>query len=530
MRIHSMKYACPTLLMLLLSFLFSAPLFAQVASDPNDRLYKELSLWQDRGLIRNLPPLRPYPIQLVKVLLEQVQEAGTDLDKALAAWFISNINSGLQIHGTVGALGRTDGNSLHKEIELGGDYQGNLLPNITFSGALAGVALDGSANAVLPAYGRSTLDFIYDGAVQTLGGSGLTPRVSSIGAATIGSDTAYVQGGVVRGSFGPFWNDNAVLSPLSPEAGQASLVFRLPAFTYTALFMAISATDDSGQGTPEPDKYVALHSGEFHIFDWLTIGLFETIVWGGRFEPIYLLPFPTVFYYAQGMFGFPDNSFIGLSASVKLPNAVRADFLLNVDDAGFNQLIRLDLNMMLLLAFQAGVSWTPNLPWLVRLKLTNLVVTPYTYSHRDTADPVDPNYLNYTNAAQNIGPSIQPNSDRVELSALMKPLPDLYIDLFSRFIIHGNASDGHTSGDGTIFDPGYDSSGHATFKTGTRFLSQKILEKTLQAGFDAMIYYDTPWGQVHGNLSYTFEYVMNKNLTSSDDLNSYVGFGLGFRY
>jgi hypothetical protein len=204
--------------MFLVFLLGSLPLFAQLAADPNDRIYTELSLWQDRGLITNLPPLRPYPIQLLKELLGQVQAAGTDADKALAAHFLSNIDQPLSIRGTVGALGRTDGSTLHKEIEIGGDYQGNLLPNVTFSGTLAGVILDGSGNAVLPEYGRSTLDFVHDGAVQSFGG-GMTPRVSSSGSATIGSDTAYVQAGLIRGSFGPFWDDNAVLSPTSPQAG-----------------------------------------------------------------------------------------------------------------------------------------------------------------------------------------------------------------------------------------------------------------------------------------------------------------------
>ena len=173
---------------------------------------------------------------------------------------------------------------------------------------------------------------------------------------------------------------------------------------------------------------------------------------------------------------------------------------------------------------------TPNWPWLVRLKLTNLLVTPYAYSHKTSGDlPIDPNYLNYTNAGQNIGPSIQPNSDRIELSALMRPIPMLDLNIFSRFTLHGNASDGHSSGDGTIFDDGYGSGG-ATFKTGTRFLSQDVLEKTIQLGFDAKAWYDTPIGQIQGMLSYTFEYIMNKDLTSSNDLNNYVGFGLGFRY
>jgi hypothetical protein len=163
--------------------------------------------------------------------------------------------------------------------------------------------------------------------------------------------------------------------------------------------------------------------------------------------------------------------------------------------------------------------------------LTNLLVTPYTYTHKTSGLLAsDPNFLNYTNAGQNIGPSLQPNSDRIELSVLMKPIPALSLNVFSRFTLHGNASDGQTGGgDGTIFDDGY-GSGSASYKTSTRFLTQGILEKTIQAGFDAQAYYDTPIGQIKGSLSYTFEYILNKNLTGSDDLNSYVGLGLGFRY
>jgi hypothetical protein len=56
---------------------------------------------------------------------------------------------------------------------------------------------------------------------------------------------------------------------------------------------------------------------------------------------------------------------------------------------------------MILAAFRAGISWTPNLPFLTRLRVTNLLITPYTYTHEsyNSSDPV--NYLNCANAGQN---------------------------------------------------------------------------------------------------------------------------------
>ncbi len=523
-----------TMSLLLTAFLAAgtAPVFAQLAADPNDRLYADLSLWQDRGLINNPPPLRPYPIQVLKKLLADVQAAGTKEDRDLAAWYLSNLEGPWNFHLQASAEGRTRGGSLSKEAGFSGSYQGTLLPLLTFSGSLGGVALDGSGTEGLPKYSRSTLDFIYDGAVQSIGSSGLTPRVTSLGSATVGTDSVYFQAGVLRGSFGPFWDDSVVLSPTSPQAGQFSFVIQQGFVTYTQLLMDLSATDSTGSGSREPNKYLVMHSGEFHVLDWLTLGLFEAIVWGGRFEPLYLLPFPGIYYYAQGLVGFPDNSFIGVSASMKFPQDIKADVLLYVDDAGFNELIRLKSDPMLLLSLQTGVSWTPNLPFLTRLSLTNLLVTPYTYSHKPEEGPsVDfpdaINYLNYTNAGQSIGPSLEPNSDRIEIKADLKPLAKLYLDVFSRFIVHGNASG--QDGNGTIFDDGY-VDGKASFKNSTRFLTQSVLEKTIQTGFDAKIYHDLPFGQVQAMLSYTFEYIFNKDLTSSDELNHYIGLGLGFRY
>jgi hypothetical protein len=509
-------------------------LFAQTAADPNDRLYADLSLWRDRGLIESLPPLRPYPIQLVRRLLAEVQAVGTQEDEELAAWYLSGLEDPWSFHLLAEAHGRTRGKGLYKDIDILATYQGSLLPQLTYSGSLGVIAIDGSGNEGLPKYQRTELDFILDNAVRSFGSSGLTPRVSSMGSVALGTENVYFQAGILRGSFGPFWGDSAVLSPSSPQAGQFSFVIHQGFFTYTQLLMDVSATDNAG-GSLQPDKYLALQSVELQVLDWLTLGLFETTVWGGRFEPLYLLPFPAVLYYAQGLIGFPDNSFIGVSASVKFPQDLKADLLLYVDDAGFNELVRLRPDAMLVLSMQTGVSWTPNLPFLTRISLTNLLVTPYTYSHKadDGDGPEVVNYLNYTNAGQNIGPSLEPNSDRIEIKADLKPISALYLDVFGRYILHGNASEGRdivAPADGTVFDSGYTTDGKASFKNSTRFLTQSVLERTFQTGFDARLYYDTAVGQVQASLSYTFEYVANKNLTSSDVLNNYLGFGLGFRY
>jgi hypothetical protein len=518
------------------------PLFAQLASDPSDRMYTDLKLWEDRGLLKNLPPLKPYPIQLLKKLLGDVQERGDDRDRVLAAAYLSEMNDLIDIYTVGGAVSRTDFSSLYGEFTLGGTLQGSILPWVTYSGSLGGLVNNGPASAILPEYQRSMVDFIYDGAVKPLGPTSFVPRVSSASSAAFGSDSFYFQAGNIRGSYGPFWGDNAILSPSAPQAGQFSYVFRHDYFTVTEVVLAMSATSNDGTGGPSPNKFLSFHSLELYPLPWLTFSVFESIVWGGRFELLYTLPF-AVYYYAQGLGGFPDNTFIGLSGGIKLPQSVRADFILYVDDAAFNDLIKLNLNTMLVFSFQAGVSWTPNLPWLTRLSLNGIAITPYTYSHTDDRSPADQpgltNYLNYTNSGQNIGPSLQPNSLRLEISALSRPVPTVDVNTFLRMVIHGNASDGIYSGTGTIFDTGY-ASGGATFAPPynlpsgfgyTRFLTQSVLEKTFQAGLDAKWYLQTSIARIQLSLSYTFEYILNAGLSGgATAINNYLGLGLTFSH
>lgn len=513
------------------------PSFGQIVADPNDRLYTDLELWQNRGLTGNLPPLRPYPLQLVKKVLTDVVERGNEADQELARMYLGQMGEGSHVHAVISSLGRTDTNHGYAQVGVEGSMQGSLLPSISYSTITGIAAVQGSGNSMLPEYGRPDLDFITDGSVHPIGATGLTPRMSMVAGAALGNESDYFQAGVLRGSFGPFWGENAILSPSSPQSGHFSLTLQQGSYTVTMLLMEISGTNNNGTGDLLPNKYFVLNGLELYPTDWLTLGVYESVIWGPRFEPLYLLP--VISFYAQGMAGFSDNSFIGISGGVKLPGAVKADFLLYFDDASFNDLLRLRFNTMLILSFQAGVSWTPNLPFLTRLSANILLVTPYTYSHKgDGPNPTDSNYLNYTNAGQNIGPSIQPDSARFEVSALLRPVTYLDLDVFGRLTLHGNGSDGISGGNGTVFDDGY-VGGHASFAPGyplpagmvyTRFLTQSVLEKSIQAGIDAKLNLDTPIGHVQVSLGYTFQYVLNVDLSSSNALNNYLSLGVVYTY
>ena len=73
-------------------FIFSGfSLFGQFTDDPNDRLYRFLSLWEEKGYIENVPPIRPYPPQLLKRLLREVQQVGERHDRKVAEQYYGTL-------------------------------------------------------------------------------------------------------------------------------------------------------------------------------------------------------------------------------------------------------------------------------------------------------------------------------------------------------------------------------------------------------------------------------------------------------
>jgi hypothetical protein len=67
------------------------PLYGQYQFDPNDRLYNDLNRWEGQGLLPLLPPVRPYPPQLVKDLLKKVIQRGSVEDARRAQKYLEHV-------------------------------------------------------------------------------------------------------------------------------------------------------------------------------------------------------------------------------------------------------------------------------------------------------------------------------------------------------------------------------------------------------------------------------------------------------
>jgi hypothetical protein len=162
-------------------------------------------------------------------------------------------------------------------------------------------------------------------------------------------------------------------------------------------------------------------------------------------------------------------------------------------------------------ALQIGVAWSPSYRVFRKVSLDYLMITPYTYTHN--AESSVP-YLSYTHLGKSLGSILEPNSDQITLKVFLTPAEWMDLDLLTRFMRHGNASEEYDRGDGTIFDDGFYDAGTVTFYGPSRFLTQSVIEIVFQTGFDLGFHFPLGWSELSIGLGYLFEYTWNRNLVS----------------
>jgi len=214
----------------------------------------------------------------------------------------------------------------------------------------------------------------------------------------------------------------------------------------------------------------------------------------------------------------------------------------------FNELVKFNFNTKLKIAIETGASWSPGNKWLRKISLDYTAVMPYMYTHYDwhsAYNSTDFNADNYTHNGGNLGTSLSPNSDRINLTGSWRLDDSTELSFFGNWIRHGNASEdtgASVHADGSIFDNGIDLNGELYFQDSLPFLTQDVLEKVLQFGIGFTTTVDMPFQDVkryYGmemSLGYTYEMIWNSGRSSggtyspvegNDEMNNY--FSVKFR-
>jgi hypothetical protein len=173
-------------------------------------------------------------------------------------------------------------------------------------------------------------------------------------------------------------------------------------------------------------KYATIHYLSFNAPKWLTIGLFEGVVYGrqNRFEINYLNP--VIFLRAAELnVGSPDNSFIGFDIKANLAKRVQVYGQVMLDEF-YTKFIRDRKGWWgNKWAFQAGLKYIDVLGVKnLDLQLENNWIRPFTYSHFDTV-------ANYTHYNQPLAHPLHSNVKEYIAIAKYQPAPKWYMQLTS---------------------------------------------------------------------------------------------------
>lgn len=527
----------------------AAPLRAQIVTDPADPLYTDLEVWEAKGLVRRLPALQPYPVQMVEQLLETVaaHPRASPGDRRRAGWLLSQLARPLRLNLRLEERFASDQAGPFVQATIDPTLQGMITDWLGGAARYQVLVLRTDDGLALPPYTGNPHDLIHDDVHFDVVGQAWQVRQLSHGSFGIGDGEGELlfQLGMGRHRAGPFWHNGIVVGQQAPQAGQFSLLMRRQYFTAHIALYELSATDDLGAGTTT-GKHLHLHSLDFHPWPWLDLGIFESVVYGGRFELLYFIPM-VAYFNSQGLTGFSDNSLVGLDARATPLTGLDLKGVLYVDDISFNDMARGNFNTKYKLAAQVGASLSPaalvdgdaageaRVGWHEAFRLVTVdytAVLPYTLTHINSGTSRF-NYESYTNGGESFGPALEPNSDRLAARALVRLFDDeqrglLDVDLDAAFVRHGNASAGIIPGrDGSIHDDGYLGDvptfqppfADPTGQPATRFLTQAILEQTLQLGVGAAFTYEC----VQARARYLLQLQENAGLVAGRQATSHFG-------
>ena len=536
---------------------------AQAPISPSDPLYGHLRMWEQRGVIDWLPPIRPLPAPVVRFALQQVAGSGRGTDREIARILLSRHfgQRSWQVEGQVGIRSKAHA-SVPNQADTNAERPVRFVPQAAAGveiplGDHAGVSLSARslttsapvrpapADRVTPYYAYDPHD-PYD---PIAGGDGITLlgqefHVDLSGNLFVGPPALrgiagdwYAQAGFGRSSFG-FGEDSTIVSAYAPPAGYLSAVYRGTWATWSALFLDLvaafgcSRTDldscalrgepyrlkgEAAARNDYPSKYLVVQSLSVHPTEWLELTALQSVMFGGRLSLAYFLPVvPSQ--YVQTYLGDYDNALIGAAVRVRLPFGAHAGAVLYVDDLNFRKIRNFDFDSgqnKLALDLQAGIA--PPLPILTVLDARYRMVTPYMYAHH----PAALDYLQYTHKGRHLGTLLPPNSDEITVRTRVFPAPWLAFDLSVRSVRHGGGCGGVPDSSCTIWHHGRVDDGFL-FHGPSEFLTQAVLEGILQARAGIDVHVDLEPVDLRVALAYTYEQVSNRELQAGADAQAHL--------
>jgi len=442
----------------LISICLSTAVYGQISVDPQNDFYTYAEGWELKGYVERLPQLRPYPLPVIKEILEKVIEKGRPSDACVAQEYYEQITGKPFTIELIGTYTKNSGtNRTTKETSTTNQYAGGpfavgdiQLGKLLSVGYSLGIyANNVSDSEVLPVFTNSAYDTVNDS--FAVGPFDLNIDMNTNVA--VGTTKAYVQAGMNRTGYGPFLNSDLAMNDTSFHAAGLSLTYNGERWSYTQITSSMSSMYNAGLSDSNDatavGKYFAFHSIRYDLTDRVDVSFYESTVYGNRFDLGYSLPAP--YMAVQGIGGSTDNSQMGLLIEYTPITCLKWSTNFLADDLELNKMVKLKFDTKIRVGIQTGIQYSPYNSTCDLLGLDYTIITPYTYAHwaydddGKTFTDTTHNYLNYTNNGISIGASLPPNSDRFNFHLRFRPVKHLTATISTSFMRHANAYESLTS-------------------------------------------------------------------------------------
>ncbi|MBP3709097.1 MAG: hypothetical protein J6I73_01615 [Treponema sp.] len=429
----------PVIFMLVLSFGN-----AQVSVDPNNDFYEAALCWHIRGIVDELPQLKPYPLRMIKKIIAIVIERGTEDDIAEAkAYYQKIFNKAWSVSLKVNERNLFQINDTTKElssiVQLKTAVQG--YGDKLFGDAFA-LGYRAGASFTFFELSRDVLGDTwaapeYDTFVKRIGTSAANIDFNANAVVSYAWDTVSIAVGYNRTAFSSFVSGDNALNSSARNAPQCTFMFNGRWFNFAQYFAALEAADMHGEGS-HFGKFLSLQTIRFALGRKVRLSLYDAVIYGKRFDPSYFIPVPSLLIAAAN--GHNDNVLAGFIFDWNIVRGISWITNMNVDHLDIPQLARFHINSDNRIALKSGFIYAPSNSLCKFISIDYTLISPYTYAATyDKTNTDTYNFFSYANGGRSIGSLIPPNSDCVELKIKLEPIANLTISTFASIARHANA-------------------------------------------------------------------------------------------
>ncbi len=511
--------------------------FGQAGVNPCDEFYEMATTWFIKGYAERLPQLKPYPLSTIEKILTDVIECDDKDESERAAALYERI-FGRKFHASLSgdvrariySIQDTIGNGVKvfDDYEL---YSGLLslagdVPFNEYAGAsyLLSFRAQNDVRAISELFPLYAMDNRFDGIKDLTFDAGNADFLLDLNAVTsFGTERLNGSVGFNRLGYGIFSRSDMMLNPSANPL--ANLTFNAvdPHFEYSQVCSLPTAQNQTLDDDYAWCKGMFFHSFRVPVFNRrLTVSYFESVVFGGGFQPAYLMPVPWAI--ITNVSGSTENIIAGLNFLVKpVPFFAWSTDLL-FDDFKLKDFIKLKWNDAALRAgVKTGFIYTPQDSVCSLVTFDYTLLSAYTYTTYDTQNS-SYNYTDYTNYGKNMGTELLPNSQQIEMTMHFNPFSWLVVTSRTRYMHHANPYEsledeevlelsGKTATDGSWKQ---NTQNLETAVDAMNLLTQKNDMLVLQASLDFDVRLSARKGSgALINLGYTFEYIKNDGVDKS---------------